>query len=74
MSYLVNYKEIPRYENQILQNQTELKFVNWFPENQFFIKTTIKSPDIAPDFLINTIEHYQSISQLTNLQKECKSL
>ena len=52
------------YENQILQNQTELKFVNWFPENQFFIKTTIKSPDIAPDFLINTIEHYQSILAL----------
>ena len=29
------------YENQIIQNQNELKFVNWFPENKFFNKNKI---------------------------------
>ena len=52
------------YENQIIQNQNELKFVNWFPENKFFNKNIIKSPDIGFDFLGNTIEHYQSILAL----------
>ena len=52
------------YENQIIQNQNELKFVNWFPENKFFNKRIIKSPDIGFDFLGNTIEHYESILAL----------
>ena len=49
------------FEDQIIQNQTELKFVKWFPDNDFFQNQFIKSPNIGNDPLANTLEHYQSI-------------
>ncbi|MDP6339954.1 MAG: tetratricopeptide repeat protein [Candidatus Marinimicrobia bacterium] len=49
------------FEEQIVQNKTEMKFVKWFPENEFFQNHIIKAPQIADDLLANTIEHYQSI-------------
>lgn len=52
------------YENQIIQNQTELQFVKWYPNNDFFQFTRIKGPDILDDPLANTLEHYQSILAL----------
>ena len=52
------------YENQIIQNQTELQFVKWYPNNDFFQSTRIKGPDILDDPLANTLEHYQSILAL----------
>ena len=52
------------YEEQIIQNQIELKFVNWFPDNEFFNDQFVKGPNIADDPLANTIEHYQSILAL----------
>ncbi len=55
------------YENQIIQNQIKLEFVNWFPKNEFFNYKLIKSPDIKNDLLANTIEHYQSILALLPL-------
>ena len=52
------------YENQIIQNQTELQFVKWYPNNDFFQSTRIKGPDILDEPLANTLEHYQSILAL----------
>ena len=52
------------YENQIIQNQTELQFVKWYPNNDFFQFTRIKGPDILDEPLANTLEHYQSILAL----------
>jgi len=52
------------YEEQIVQNKTELQFVKWFPENDFFHQQFVKIPNIADDPLANTIEHYQSILAL----------
>jgi tetratricopeptide (TPR) repeat protein len=52
------------YEEQIVQNKTELQFVKWFPENDFFHHQFVKIPNIADDPLANTIEHYQSILAL----------
>jgi len=52
------------YEEQIIQNQIELKFVKWFPENDLFQSQFVKAPNIANDPLANTIEHYQSILAL----------
>lgn len=49
------------YENQIIQNQTELQFVKWYPDNEFFQPIRVKTPNILDDPLANTIEHYQSI-------------
>jgi tetratricopeptide (TPR) repeat protein len=49
------------YENQIIQNQTELQFVKWYPDNDFFQPIRVKTPNILDDPLANTIEHYQSI-------------
>ena len=49
------------FEDQIIQNQTELIFVKWFPDNDFFQNQFIKSPNIRNDPLANTLEHYQSI-------------
>ena len=49
------------YENQIIQNQTELQFVKWYPDNEFFRPIRVKTPNILDDPLANTIEHYQSI-------------
>ena len=45
------------YENQIIQNQTELQFVKWYPNNDFFQFTRIKGPDILDEPLANTLEH-----------------
>ena len=52
------------YENQIIQNQTELQFVKWYPNNDFFQSTRIKGSDILDEPLANTLEHYQSILAL----------
>lgn len=49
------------YENQIIQNQTKLQFVKWYPDNEFFQPIRVKTPNILDDPLANTIEHYQSI-------------
>ena len=49
------------YENQIIQNQTELQFVKWYPDNDFFQPIRVKTPNILDGPLANTIEHYQSI-------------
>ena len=49
------------YENQIIQNQTELQFVKWYPNNDFFQPIRVKTPNILDGPLANTIEHYQSI-------------
>ena len=49
------------YENQIIQNQTKLQFVKWYPDNDFFQPIRVKTPNILDDPLANTIEHYQSI-------------
>ena len=49
------------YENQKIQNQTELQFVKWYPDNDFFQPIRVKTPNILDDPLANTIEHYQSI-------------
>ncbi|MEA1882579.1 MAG: tetratricopeptide repeat protein [Candidatus Marinimicrobia bacterium] len=49
------------YEEQIVKNHTELKFVKWFPENVFFQTQIVRAPQIADHLLANTIEHYQSI-------------
>ena len=49
------------YENQIIQNQMELQFVKWYPDNEFFRPIRVKTPNILDDPLANTIEHYQSI-------------
>ncbi len=52
------------YEEQIVQNHIELKFVKWFPENGFFQNRFVKAPNIADDPLAITIEHYQSVLAL----------
>ena len=49
------------YENQIIQNQTELQFVKWYPNNDFFQPIRVKTLNILDGPLANTIEHYQSI-------------
>ena len=49
------------YENQIIQNQTELQFVKWYPNNEFFQPIRVKTLNILDGPLANTIEHYQSI-------------
>ncbi len=52
------------YEDQIIHNQTELTFVKWFPENDFFKNQFVKAPSIGNEALANTLEHYQSILAL----------
>ena len=52
------------YEEKIIQKKIKLKFVNWFPDNDFFQNQFVKTPNIADDPLANTIEHYQSILAL----------
>ena len=48
------------YEDQIIRSKSKLKFVKWFPENNFFNNQFIQSPDIDNAPLANSLEHYQS--------------
>ena len=52
------------YEDQIIRSKSKLKFVKWFPENNFFNNQFIQSPDIDNDPLANSLEHYQSVLAL----------
>ena len=52
------------YEDQIIYDQTELKFVKWFPENDFFKNQFVKAPSIGNEELANTLSHYQSVLSL----------
>ena len=52
------------YEDQIIQQQSGLNFVKWFPENSFFNNQLIQSPNIDNAPLANSLEHYQSILAL----------
>ena len=52
------------YEDQIIRSKSKLKFVKWFPENNFFNNQFIQSPDIDNAPLANSLEHYQSVLAL----------
>jgi len=52
------------YEDQIIKRQSNLKFVKWFPENNFFNNQFIRSPDVNNAPLANSLEHYQSLLAL----------
>ena len=52
------------YEDQIIRSKSKLKFVKWFPENNFFNNQFIQSPDIDNTPLANSLEHYQSVLAL----------
>ena len=52
------------YEDQIIRSKSKLKFVEWFPENNFFNNQFIQSPDIDNAPLANSLEHYQSVLAL----------
>ena len=52
------------YEDQIIRSKSKLKFVKWFPENNFFNNQFIQSPDIDNAPLVNSLEHYQSVLAL----------
>lgn len=52
------------YEDQIIKRQSSLKFVKWFPENNFFNNQFIRSPDVNNAPLANSLEHYQSLLAL----------
>ena len=52
------------YEDQIIRSKSKLKFVKWFPENNFFNNQFIQSPDINNAPLANSLEHYQSVLAL----------
>ena len=52
------------YEDQIIRSKSKLKFVKWFPGNNFFNNQFIQSPDIDNAPLANSLEHYQSVLAL----------
>ena len=52
------------YEDQIIKRQSNLKFVKWFPENNFFNNQFIRSPDVNNAPLASSLEHYQSLLAL----------
>ena len=47
-----------------MYKRQKLKFVKWFPENNFFNNQFIQSPDIDNAPLANSLEHYQSVLAL----------